>query len=129
MLRSTFSKNTKCLFNNFKNHKISQSHRPMMDQQELHERLKARKWYDGLAPAVIGVAGISAAFLYFNKHSQEQIKAMKRKKKDQQVQTSGKALIGGPFELIRGDTGETVNESILKNKWTLLYFGFNFLGI
>jgi len=100
--------------------------RTMMDQNELHEKLQARKWYDGLLPAVIGVAGISAAFLYFNTQSQEHTKKLRNKKKEGQVQSYGKALIGGPFELVRGDNGETCNEDILKNKWTLLYFGFNF---
>ena len=104
---------------------ISQT-RSMMDQQELHERLKNRKWYDGLLPAVIGVAGISGAFIYFNKISQEQTKILKQRKKEGQVQSYGKPLIGGPFELVRGDTDKPCTEQILKDKWTLLYFGFNF---
>merc|ERR1712241_1021646 len=51
---------------------------------------------------------------------------MKHHKSKVKVESYGKALIGGPFELVRGDTGGPVTEEILKNKWTLLYFGFNF---
>ena len=105
---------------------ILPQHTTFQETHPLHEKLQARKWYDGLLPAVIGVAAISAAFLYFNKQSQEHTKKLRNKKKEGQVQSYGKALIGGPFELVRGDNGETCNEQILKNKWTLLYFGFNF---
>merc|ERR1711970_926510 len=121
-------RNLKILNHSFRRHVFAQvtQTRTMMDQHELHERLKARKWYDGLLPAVIGVAGISGAFIYFNKKSQEQTKLLRQKKKEGQVQHSGKPLIGGPFELVRGDTDKPCTEQMLKDKWTLLYFGFNF---
>ncbi|HYE42848.1 MAG TPA: SCO family protein [Caulobacteraceae bacterium] len=42
-----------------------------------------------------------------------------------QVISSGKALVGGPFQLV-DQTGRAVDESILKGKWTVVFFGFTF---
>lgn len=41
------------------------------------------------------------------------------------VQTSGKALVGGPFELVAQD-GTTVTEETFRGDYMLIYFGFTF---
>jgi protein SCO1/2 len=51
---------------------------------------------------------------------------VKKGRKIQRTEEFGKALIGGPFKLINGENNQSVTEEILLNKWTLLYFGFNF---
>lgn len=45
---------------------------------------------------------------------------------DCRATTIGEADIGGPFELIRGDTGETVTEADIITGPTLVYFGYTF---
>jgi protein SCO1/2 len=39
------------------------------------------------------------------------------------VQTSGEALIGGPFELV-GKDGKTVTDKVFRGKYMLVFFGF-----
>ena len=40
-----------------------------------------------------------------------------------QVITSGQAQVGGPFQLV-DQTGRAVDESILQDRWTAVFFGF-----
>ncbi|WP_296820429.1 SCO family protein [Brevundimonas sp.] len=44
---------------------------------------------------------------------------------DQPVMTFGEADIGGPFQLV-DQTGRQVDESILEDKWTAVFFGFTY---
>lgn len=39
--------------------------------------------------------------------------------------SSGTALVGGPFKLVNQD-GQPVDESILKGKWSAVFFGFTY---
>ena len=41
------------------------------------------------------------------------------------VQTSGEALVGGPFEMIN-QSGETVTEADFRGRHTLIFFGFTY---
>jgi len=58
--------------------------------------------------------------------NEDNIGRMEKDRKTTRVREFGKAAIGGPFELVNGQTGEKVTQEVLNNKWTLLYFGFNF---
>ena len=39
--------------------------------------------------------------------------------------SSGQAKVGGPFELVNQD-GQPVDESLLKGKWSVVFFGFTY---
>lgn len=41
------------------------------------------------------------------------------------VRTTGTAAVGGPFRLV-DQTGRAVDESILKGKWSVVFFGFTY---
>lgn len=41
------------------------------------------------------------------------------------VTSTGKALVGGPFQLV-DQTGRPTDESVLKGKWSVVFFGFTF---
>lgn len=40
-------------------------------------------------------------------------------------QSQGQALVGGPFQLVNQD-GRPVDESVLKGKWSVVFFGFTY---
>ena len=42
-----------------------------------------------------------------------------------QASSSGKALIGGPFQLV-DQNGRAVDQRLLKGKWTAVFFGYTF---
>lgn len=42
-----------------------------------------------------------------------------------QASSSGKALIGGPFQLV-DQNGKAVDQSLLKGKWSAVFFGYTF---
>lgn len=42
-----------------------------------------------------------------------------------QVVTTGKAAVGGPFQLV-DQNGRAVDQSILRGKWSVVFFGFTF---
>lgn len=60
---------------------------------------------------------------YYNENN---LSHLKSDRKTTRVRELGKAAIGGPFELTNGATGNQETQEILNNKWTFLYFGFNF---
>jgi protein SCO1/2 len=42
-----------------------------------------------------------------------------------EVQTSGEALVGGPFQLV-DQNGRPTDQSILKGKWSAVFFGYTY---
>ncbi|HEY3814512.1 MAG TPA: SCO family protein [Caulobacteraceae bacterium] len=42
-----------------------------------------------------------------------------------EISSSGKALIGGPFQLV-DQNGRAVDQSLLKGKWSAVFFGYTF---
>ena len=41
------------------------------------------------------------------------------------VQSSGEALVGGPFQLVNQD-GKPTDQSVLKGKWSAVFFGYTY---
>jgi protein SCO1 len=42
-----------------------------------------------------------------------------------QVQSSGEALVGGPFQMV-DQNGKSVDQSLLKGKWSAVFFGYTY---
>ncbi len=71
----------------------------------------------GLSALVVGVIVVVGAAVYFMQDDRSSMPTVT------QTGQSGKALIGGPFELVDG-SGRTVTDKDFRGKYLLVFFGF-----